>query len=297
MSNPAQSATLRRTLLAHRLAAAAGWVVPVLLRATSGTAVFASGPVVIRLAEPGRGPLTSSDQDTLARHLVGRGASVAQPVDFPAAWAGPLEAGGSLGGDELGLWRRVDTDGVVTPARLAGALSALHRVDPATLPVALGGFGVTFDRLNDQLAGLQHYPLLATGARWLGRFLSTAARIVSEPSAPSVLLHGDVNRGNVLAGPDRIVLCDLESVMTGPALWDLAAPASDRLLRRTPWCDPVALLDAYGATSGRPWSTLVRLRATDSVLFRITEHAAGSPAGDAAPALLAALLAELSGGL
>jgi len=293
VNTPAQNATVRRALAAHQLAAAAGWANPTLLRETSGTSVFASGPVVIRLAEPGRSSLTSANQAALARTLAAAGVPVTEPVAFPPAWTGPLLRHELIGDDELGAWRRVEADGTVTATRLARAVTALHQVNPDTLPVAVNGFGVTFERLNAQLAGLAHYPLLAAGAAKLAQFLQAAARVVSEAPAPAVLLHGDVNRGNVLPGPDRIVLCDLEGVMTGPALWDLTAPAADLLLGRDPWCDPVDLLGAYGATPGQLWSTLVALRGCDSVLFRITEHAAGSPAGKQAPALLARLLAEL----
>ena len=290
VSSHAQNPAMARALIARSLATAAGWETPVLLRASKGTSVFAAGPLVIRLAEPGRSPLNSKQQAAMAVGLAAAGAAVVQPADFPDTWSRLLEDPNLLGADELGLWWRVERGYPLTPVALAEAIAAVHRIDPDAMPVAAPGFGV-FGRLVAELDELGDHPLLAPNAGRVGAFLAAAADEMA--GTPSVLLHGDVNRGNVLTGPGRVVLCDLEFTMTGPALWDLTGPAGDLLLGRSPQCDPIALLDAYDGEAGPLWRTVAQLRATSSVLFRIAEYAAGTTLGDEAPAVLARLLSVL----
>lgn len=84
-----------------------------------------------------------------------------------------------------------------------------------------------------------------------------------EFSLPSVVIHGDPHRKNILVGSDGVpVLLDLERFSLGPREWDLTVPA---VYRRVGWYDDAeyaAFTDAYGfdVTGWEGFATLAAIR-------------------------------------
>lgn len=65
------------------------------------------------------------------------------------------------------------------------------------------------------------------------------------PLPPSVI-HGDAHLGNVIAGPDGPVLCDLDSLCVGPPEWDLTPMAVGQLRMGHPPERYRELVETYG---------------------------------------------------
>lgn len=113
---------------------------------------------------------------------------------------------------------------------LARALVPVHALAPAHLPAV------------DPIA-----ELLEDGGRWLAlareagtdaeavariHGLSTAATAGPAPTSPPVLVHTDLNAGNLLVEADGAVrLLDWEAARRGPAAWDLAHALSPTTTR------------------------------------------------------------------
>ena len=110
---------------------------------------------------------------------------------------------------------------------LAGALAAIHAIDPAPLdflPRLVPAEGI--EGLAAQFAGLGgNRPIIALGLAWLRRNLP--------PERPARLVHGDFRVGNVMAEHGRLTgVLDWELAHTGDFHEDLAfgcmAPAQAR---------------------------------------------------------------------
>lgn len=190
---------------------------------------------------------------------------------------------------------------------LGRALVRVHALAPAHLPAV------------DARA-----ELLADGAAWLarareagtdGEATALVARLGERAAAsaeaagdgPPVLVHTDLNAGNLLATDDGVRLLDWEAARRGPPGWDLAhalAPTTTRWDAGTACAlttaDARSLLDAYVDAGGDPRAATAAGALMGVVVFRALawclgargERALGRRA--AAPALDAAL-ARLTG--
>ena len=76
---------------------------------------------------------------------------------------------------------------------------------------------------------------------------------------PQSLVHGDAHLGNLIAGPDGPVLCDLDSLCAGPPEWDLTPMAVGRLRLGHPPERFQQLTKSYGFDVTR-WSGFPVLR-------------------------------------
>ena len=161
---------------------------------------------------------------------------------------------------------------------LGAALAALHESAPAGQP--------RFDRLDpDRLA--RAVAVIARARPDAGRSAALllaalldrrhAARVNGDAGARSVLLHGDANLRNAIAGGDGIALIDLEDVAAGPAAADLgqllagllAARVLGRITATAERALARALREGYGAAARPPDDRSLRWHTAASVLARV----------------------------
>lgn len=182
----------------------------------------------------------------------------------------PVRAGGWA----ATVWRHVPTTGrVPAPVDLAAPVRAVHGLPPT------GGL-----RSWEPVAKARRRIARAAGAAWMEPWsraevgMSATALIAALHERcdeleralagvrwhlPAGLIHGDVHTGNLLVtadGPD--LLCDLDSVGTGPREWDLTPPAHGAVRMGRPRRDYDAFAGAYGfdVTAWDGWPTLRAVR-------------------------------------
>lgn len=126
---------------------------------------------------------------------------------------------------------------------LAGLLRAVHAVP---LPCrALPHW----DPLTDFDNRVRHTTAMAGADRdfLLHRSAELAAAVAELTFAlPTAVLHGDAHLGNVIAGPDRPVLCDFDSCAVGPPEWDLTPVAVSRVRFSRPAAHQRDFVQTYG---------------------------------------------------
>jgi flagellar basal-body rod protein FlgG len=91
-----------------------------------------------------------------------------------------------------------------------------------------------------------------------------------------VVLHGDMNPGNVLWGStSRPVLYDFDAMVWGPWVWDFAAFAANEAAGTLPGGTVAELARGYGDHPKRhpQWPLLCRARALNLVVFHLVERA------------------------
>jgi aminoglycoside phosphotransferase (APT) family kinase protein len=122
--------------------------------------------------------------------------------------------------DGLTAIARVPSLARTLPARLAGVLADLHRLDPAPVEHALGAEAVAAPSLEAMIESLQTAATamnrsdLIAAMTWLGDHLPLAE--------PSVLCHGDLHPFNVLADDDgTVTVLDWSAAQLAPATYDL----------------------------------------------------------------------------
>lgn len=293
----ADGAVDRRDVAALRLCASEGWGVPEPIRIASGTSLYRTGDRVVRVAKPARSAMTAERLVATADLLDRNGVPVPLPLETPHR---------TPEGDEVTVWEYVATDASQAfPARdvgqiltrvhaipLAEAAEALYGEPPALAAAAARGRG----RVEELARDPKGFDIDADTITSMFNDLEQAFVSVCE-SEPAVLLHGDMNDGNVLwgAGPTRV--CDLEACTQGPWVWDLV---NTKLSVARGELDPSVLDDlvaGYGKApeSSPAWAPLCRLRALNTVTFRVMEAAAGSEAGAGAEELVAWMNAGFPG--
>ncbi|GAB3286354.1 phosphotransferase family protein [Parasphingorhabdus pacifica] len=134
----------------------------------------------------------------------------------------PVHAGGHL----ATLWEAVDDSGPAPTGRdLAGLLRQVHSLPiPATLP--------GWQPMEDVRRKLVDAEQLDSEDRYfLEERCDDIERRLEDLSfpLPRSLVHGDAHLGNLIAGPDGVLLCDLDSLCVGPPEWDLTPMAVGRL--------------------------------------------------------------------
>jgi hypothetical protein len=184
-------------------------------------ALAAAGAPTIRLAAVGPQPILSGDwAATVWQHLATTG-RVPEPVDLAA----PVRAIHRLPSPETGLrpWEPI-----------AKARRRIARADGASRLArwSRDAVGLELDALlaalRERCDGLER---ALAGVRW---------------HLPHGVIHGDVHTGNLLITGDGPVLCDLDSVGTGPREWDLTPPAHGATRMGRPHAAYRAFADAYG---------------------------------------------------
>lgn len=187
----------------------------------NATALAAAGAPTVRLADVGPQPIRSGD------------------------WAATV-------------WRNVVTTGrAPEPVDLAAPARAIHRLP--SLPTGL--------RPWEPIAKARRRIDRADGASWMARWSRDAVGLDLDPllaalrarcdaleralvevrwHLPPGVIHGDVHTGNLLITAAGPVLCDLDSVGTGPREWDLTPPAHGATRMGRPRAAYRAFADAYG---------------------------------------------------
>jgi len=188
------------------------------LRVTSQTAVGAAGPIVVRVAMPGRSSVDAGLLVRAARSLHAAGVPTANP-----------RGGLTVGNWEVTLWERCADDGRPRWAALGRSIRDFHTASAVALPT-LPPFSAT---LEDLRAVVLRTEVKGHDAARIWEREST--RIATAPQVP--VLHGDVNLGNVLWS-DRPLLVDLERCSSGPPEWDFA-----RLMLEVPLRHSAASMD------------------------------------------------------
>lgn len=189
---------------------------PELLRAGMN-AIFASGPVILRVSTPNAPAEVSLE---LARFWQRRGVTVAVPVRDDVVRVDDLS---------VTAWERIDprsdqeTDGESAPIdwrRVGDLVRRVHETDPSSLPRSVPMPSPTafpwwdFDALLDRAEpALDEEARRGIGAaidrhRGWGEFEEV------------VVCHGDVHPGNVLMGVDGPVLLDWDLMCLAPPGWD-----------------------------------------------------------------------------
>jgi hypothetical protein len=203
----------------------------------NATALAAAGAPTIRLADVGRQPIRTGGWAATVWRLVPTAGRAPEPVDL----AGPVRTIHRLG--PLGI----------DPPPWEPVAKARRRIDRAVgaawmEPWSRAEVGLSVDAL---LAALR------TRCDDLDRALVTVPW-----QLPSGVIHGDVHTGNLLLAADGPVLCDLDSVGTGPREWDLTPPAHGATRMGRPREAYDAFADAYGfdVTAWPGWPTLRAVR-------------------------------------
>lgn len=240
-----------RDLDAAAFARTHGMDPPQLLRATLGTALYRCGERVIRISRPER--TSGGTGRTLAASglLCHHGVAAAAAAD---AVVYRTECG-----EDVTVWVHVPNDaGRPFPAfQLGQVVRRLHTIPLTVAAAMLGGelptLTATTARGRARVARLE---LAAAAGRDTGASagqlsaaferLHDAFVVASRASAP-VLLHGDLNNGNVLWGVlDHPVLCDFEDLTQGPWAWDLVRTQVEVARGLQPPADLDALIAGYG---------------------------------------------------
>ncbi len=140
-----------------------------------------------------------------------------------------------------------DADGVPWEG-LGTLLAGLHLADPGPLPPTTGPGRVA--RALRRAVGSPAVPRRDV-ATVLGASCTAPDWTVGEaPVPPGVLVHGDLHLGQLVEHGGRWRLVDVDDLGTGPAVWDLARPASwfaAGLVDAVEWR---ALVGAYRAAGG-----------------------------------------------
>ena len=133
----------------------------------------------------------------------------------------------------------------VDPARLGGALSALHD--------ELRGFDGDLAGLSDLRDDINrlHGLLRPTESLDADTISSLRARVdavddVFDSTLPAQALHGDASLGNLLHTPQRLIWNDLEDAFRGPVHWDIAGYTMSLKARGATATFVRQALDAYG---------------------------------------------------
>jgi hypothetical protein len=151
----------------------------------------------------------------------------------------PVRAGNHL----ATLWEAVPHGGPSPTGRDLGIL--LRKVHDLPLPGNLPDW----QPMRDVRRRLQDAEELEADDR---RFLEDRCDEVEKRLAavefamPRCVVHGDAHLGNLIAGPDGPVLCDLDSLCSGPPEWDLTPMAVGRLRMGHPPERFEQLTESYG---------------------------------------------------
>lgn len=158
------------------------------------------------------------------------------------------------------LWRRVpDGDGPLNGGDLGNILQRWHTLAP---PVGVLPPWQPVGEIRSRLAepdgvSVDDLSYLRSECDRIEDQLSTL--LYELPSGP---IHGDAFMGNLIAGPDRPVICDFDSSCDGPREWDLVPVAVGKLRFDYPGDDYGELAHQYGfdVITWSGFSVLRRLR-------------------------------------
>jgi aminoglycoside phosphotransferase (APT) family kinase protein len=272
----------RRRLAAETRAAAKHGAPITEIRVASGTSLFRCAEVAIRVAEPGRSAIDSTDLVALAELYAAQGVPVPKP-QAPAAR--------TRDGDELTVWEYVENDSTAPfPYRRVGQiLRLLHSIPlaeaehtlgrpPPHLPEAVSGW--IAGRMAVLTAGSGRYGL-TPGELESMALRAAAGALAASSREPQTLLHGDVSPGNVLHGRGDVRLCDFEACTRGPWVWDLVNTQIQVATGQTPQSSMREIVEGYAADpyASAAWGPLCLLRALDITTFTMHEALLGSDAG------------------
>lgn len=195
---------------------------PTLVRVASGTSLYRSADLVIRVAAPNRSAMSASRQIAASRLLADHGVRTVTS-------AGPLQVTDT--GEDLTAWHYIDhaPDAPYAGRNLGAQIRALHDIPVHLADDTLGRLPRLLDAVDRGRRRIGVMELLGPEATGLpkghlrGLFdqledtVTTATR-----TAPPTLLHGDLNPGNVLhSAQTGTHLIDLEALTVGPWPWDL----------------------------------------------------------------------------
>jgi aminoglycoside phosphotransferase len=199
-------------LAARHLARELSLPEPALLR-RGGNAVYQAGDTVLRVS-PDR--VSAERQRRLAEWLAARG--------YPVM---PAVSAHDVAGLDVSLWQRVDNTGRPDMAVVADALRRLHQEARAAVELVWGSplkpmFPSEFDKVRERLTEPAAWEVFYTTG------LSAAVAALDDveerlrADTRVVVVHGDMQPTNLLAGRDGTWLIDFELLCVAPALWDLA---------------------------------------------------------------------------
>jgi hypothetical protein len=182
--------------------------VPTLLR-VGMNAIYASGPVVLRVSAPTAPAEVSLE---LARFWDGRGVPVPRPVRDDVVLVDGLS---------VTAWERVDAHpDPIEWARVGELVRRVHETDPGSLPASVPlPSPTTFPWWDLELLLERAEPALDERAR-LGLGASIERHRHWREFDDVVVCHGDVHPGNVLMRADGPVLLDWDLLCLAPPGWD-----------------------------------------------------------------------------
>lgn len=236
-----------------------GLPTPVLIR-TGMNAIFVADDVVIRVGAttaPGTAALA------LAAVLADAGLHVPAPRRPDAV---------ELAGLTATAWERLDVlDAPIDWSAVGAAVRRVHELDEDHLPIAYPRpYATTFPWWDFDTLLAEVGPDLDGRARQgLEGAVATHGWWIDAPD-PTVICHGDVHPGNVVATVDGPVLLDWDLLCRAPAGWDHAM-----LVRAERWTYPSSWYDdfaaGYGWDARRDPATLAiaELRLVAATLLRV----------------------------
>lgn len=225
----------------------------------------AAGPVVLRATRPGELAATVRGPRALADALGPGTVPVVLGVDDQQG----LAALGWMPGTPL------DSRAPDDVLAAAGALVArLHDVDGSVRTTALPrrttrDLRVAVRRSAAQLAVL--LPEEAERVRRVAAAVESALRAAAGDAGDDVVLHGDLSRDQLVAGPGGVALLDLDRAARGPAADDLGCLLADDLARGRGADSADVLLATYAGLRPLPPVAVLAAHTTAHLLRRTTD--------------------------
>jgi hypothetical protein len=198
-------------------------------------------------------------------------------MSFPTVPLADFDQPVVIDGSAVTFWNYLPQDEPVRAADIAGPLRQLHSLagPPVAVPALDAIPAIWFSISNETILTKDEHEYLA--ARCTALAAAAHGMIYEQPAC---ILHGDPQQANALLNAEHAVLSDWDSLVTGPAEWDLVT--IDVHCRRFSY--PPAEYEDFCASYGRDvrqwdgYPVLRDIRELRMIATNARKSAPGSPA-------------------